>query len=679
MSFSISLFKPNAGADQTRQVDFTNKYETFRELALAISTDRPWSPGIFQNGIRNNANLDQISLLVLDFDAGMALAEALIAFKDYKHIIGTSKSHGIEKGGVVADRFRVALAIDKPVINDSEFKAVWFAAFAKWPAADRACKDAARFFFPCKNIVSVNENGLLWSERAFTKQLITPSKQPLEGNIRKGKLSKATKDFLIDGAPDGEWHGRFFKAAMDFKEQGYDIDTARLKLAAVSGELDATDEQQLSDVYENRPSKYGPRGAEQVDELRSLILRSKFIVNLADPTECLLLEPATGVTLRIHPLVLAKAIGNRNDQVLYQQQSVINAIFDYDRFGSGPLYLDRATGAFVYNQYLPPKWQHAEFFLGAPATKQLSDSLPDIYDQFFNHLVDGDLASKEYLIDWLATAIQARNYTLLTALGEPGVGKGVLGEIMRGLFGDDNFRRVRDEVFKTKFNGQIANKALIYVDEVALRTEEDHNRLKDIVNEQVEVERKGKDAVSLRNQASFYISANKLDAIKLEAGDRRFSIIQLTDKKLALTPLMAKVAELTLESNIAALAAFLRGRTVARDMLFPFISARSSDVKEAGLSEWENFVIFEWTSTRVGQTFDLRQLQKDIEGRFTRFNSAPGRRKIEDLARKYPECLKVSRKGLDGNIRLVQVVSAPLPPIEVKRPYLPIVKTQTDH
>lgn len=239
------------------------KRAEFQPEAILIHN---WAPGLFKGDVRANANLEGISLLVLDIDEGCSLEAGVKLFSSYKHVIGTSKSHGIEKNGVVADRFRVVLFLDKAATSDAEFKSAWYAAFARWQFIDKACKDSARFFFPCTHLVSVNMEGATFDERFVLPDSArdwsyraTGDKRP-EGVPRvKGKLSKATKDFLVDGAAPGEWHGRFFKAAMDFKEQGYDIEDARLKLSAVTGHLDETDEKQLEDVYLNREAKYEPR------------------------------------------------------------------------------------------------------------------------------------------------------------------------------------------------------------------------------------------------------------------------------------------------------------------------------------------------------------------------------------------------------------------------------------
>lgn len=267
--YEISLFAEGAGASQVAQAAFTSQVETMKHLSLMISTTRPWSPGVFVSGRRLNANLQSIGYLVLDVDEGCSLAEAIELFAPYKHVIGTSKSHGIEKAGKIADRFRVVLMLPAALKTDAEFKAAWYAAKMKWAFIDSACKDAARFFFPCKEIVSVNDAGALfaetfklpdsakdWSYQATGSKATEPTKAAAG---KRGKLSKQTKDFLAEGAEPGTWHARLFKAATDFKEQGYDIDEARLKFTAITGDWLDVSEHCLMDVYENRESKYGPR------------------------------------------------------------------------------------------------------------------------------------------------------------------------------------------------------------------------------------------------------------------------------------------------------------------------------------------------------------------------------------------------------------------------------------
>jgi hypothetical protein len=627
-------------------------------LAEVISQSM-WAPGLFRGDIRANANLESVALLTLDFDSGLQLDRALEIFSGYRHIIGTSKSHGIEKNGVVCDRFRVVLFLEAPATTDAAFKEYWFAAFSKWPEMDKACKDSARFFFPCTQIVSVNEDGALFSDRLVIEAPRQPQLATRQLATRKGKLSDKTEQFLIygDDTPNGEWHEALFKACMDFKEKHYSIDEARMKLMRVTNEWDSHDEQTLTDVFENRIPKYPVReSAIARQALIELISKSKYVINMANTGESVLIDESTGITLDIRQQVLASLIG-KEDIGLYFYNNVIYAKFEYDRFKYSPLFLDPVSGIHVYNSYVPPAWQHDFFYFSKPLPT--SSELPPIYDEFFNHLTAGDMESKAYIIDWLATAMRSRNYTILTAIGDQGIGKGVLGALMEKLFGEHNYVRTRDEIFKNKFNGQLKNKVLVYIDEVALKSAEDHNRLKDIVNDKIEIERKGFDAIYVKNFASYYLSSNHLDAVRPEAGDRRFSIIQLTDRKLGATPLISRLEEMNSAENIAKLAAFLLNHKVTRDMTVPFISERSKEVREAGLADWEAFVVFDWTSDKVGRSFDLTKLQADIVIRFGSFRSPPGRRRIEDLAKKYPEYLKIQRKSSDTAERLIEVLSSP--------------------
>lgn len=256
-TYRFSIFKKNSEAFETREVwdEFNRPY--INEVAQYIS-EYPWAPGIFAGKIRNNKTLESIQLLVLDVDEGCTLEQAKKIFAPLKHIIGTSKSHRAEKNGIVCDRFRVILFLPEAVTTDEEFKAYWFAAFDKWPFIDKACKDSARFFFPCTEIVSVNESGIEFTEIKVQQPVVDKSK-PNIGNNQKGRLSQATKDFIAFGAPSGEWHHALFKAAADCKEQNYSQEETEHLLAKATGTLDDHDINTITDVYLNRPSKYAPR------------------------------------------------------------------------------------------------------------------------------------------------------------------------------------------------------------------------------------------------------------------------------------------------------------------------------------------------------------------------------------------------------------------------------------
>ena len=73
------------------------KTSIVRDL-YSIIESHVWSPIIWKDGYRAKKNFTSARLLVLDFDDGnLTLEQAIEKFEPYIHIIGTTKSHQIEK------------------------------------------------------------------------------------------------------------------------------------------------------------------------------------------------------------------------------------------------------------------------------------------------------------------------------------------------------------------------------------------------------------------------------------------------------------------------------------------------------------------------------------------------------------------------------------------------------
>ncbi len=88
----------------------------------------------------------------------MTLDQACRSFCDMIHVIGTTKSHQKEKGGITCDRFRVALKLTARITDIKAYRHTMSKVIARYPA-DPAPKDAARFFFPCLSVVSSSDEG----------------------------------------------------------------------------------------------------------------------------------------------------------------------------------------------------------------------------------------------------------------------------------------------------------------------------------------------------------------------------------------------------------------------------------------------------------------------------------------------------------------------------------------
>lgn len=267
--FKVSIFRGHQAAyaqfvTDTEEVTF----ETLKQFILSES----WSPSIFtekmaDNGMlkrhRSNQDFEGAKIFAVDIDEGLSLQEAIVKVKSlgYQAMIGTTRNHGKEKNGKPAcDRYRIIFLLDAVIQKENEYRAVFKTLQSIFPMCDKSCKDPARFFYPCKEIVFY-QNGALFPVAETIQNVVEPLKsQNPELNLTtksKENLIKKTLDFISFGAPDGEWHGRMIASLYDLKKNGFTQDeaTALLVKASLSahGKLDEKDYKQIHDIYHNRP------------------------------------------------------------------------------------------------------------------------------------------------------------------------------------------------------------------------------------------------------------------------------------------------------------------------------------------------------------------------------------------------------------------------------------------
>lgn len=179
-----------------------------------------WSPCLWEDGRRTQKNFKGAKFCVLDFDDGeMSLEEAKKIFCDCIHLIGTTKSHQKEKNNQICDRFRVLFVFDEPIYDLRLYRYNMHKFMRNYPC-DQACKDGARFFYPCQQIVSISADGYTQDidtnipedfERArpipefLLSSRIIPNRiyMKLERNFKKFSRNKAIYGFAKDVAPFG--------------------------------------------------------------------------------------------------------------------------------------------------------------------------------------------------------------------------------------------------------------------------------------------------------------------------------------------------------------------------------------------------------------------------------------------------------------------------------------------
>ena len=177
----------------------------------------PWSPCVWRGGDKRAANFQHADLIALDFDTpDMPMAQAVKAFCDMAHVIGTTKSHQRDKGGVVCDRYRVVLRLERRIDSAETFKATLAYAMRHYPA-DTACKDGGRFFWPCTEIVSVAAEGF-----AVDVQEPPPPEPPgLSAYDAAGVMPKSAIRLVEGWLTKGDRHRQIYLAGFDLGMAGW--------------------------------------------------------------------------------------------------------------------------------------------------------------------------------------------------------------------------------------------------------------------------------------------------------------------------------------------------------------------------------------------------------------------------------------------------------------------------
>lgn len=612
-------------------------------------TQYAWAPGIYRENHRKNINLETMDLFVCDVDGGCTIEQAKEIFKPFKCIIGLSKSHQKWKDEKPpCDRFRVVVPLTEPITNDADFKATWFSVQKFCPAIDPQCKDAARFYWPCTDIVAQWDGALIQTIKYVAPE---PKPEPLVAPTGNNlDLSKRTYKFRAEGAAEGQWHGELVAACLDMKQQRWSREDAARWLSNITDQgLDAHDTDTIEDIWANREPRHAPR-VNQNEAFKKLVSKCNLIMDTRkDSGDYCFLDRATGEQHDIDTLRASEIIGKKYWPD-YLNANKLEAEFTFNP--RLPAFTTTAReNTLIYNTYKPATWRHREYWFNESVPKL--DKMPELYERYFDHITGGYKESKEYLLDWIANSLRERNFTILTAIGIQGAGKGMLAEgILKHLHGETNFQYCRDEIFKNKFNAQLKNKTIVNVDEISLKTKEEHDKLKGIVNDTIELEAKGKDATNAQNFASFYITSNYLDAIEIEAGDRRYSIIQLSNKKILDTDLRAHIKTICKPEMVYELGRYLWYRPITHDMFAPFKSERYEEVKRHGLKTWELWFTEEFCEMHKGKRHPLKFVINEIKDETEILVGRPG---LEKLSKKYPELFKVIQNPDKRGERLVEI------------------------
>lgn len=158
--------------------------------------------------------------------------------------------------------------------------------------------------------------------------------------------------------------------------------------------------------------------------------------------------------------------------------------------------------------------------------------LKRFYRRWIRHMVP-DLRERKHLIRRIAWAL-ARPHLIpqhmIVLMGDSGIGKSVLLDLIVRLAGKDRAISVPPDTVMNKFNGMIASKSIVCIPEIHsndITRRQNASRLKDLVaNETIVFEEKNRPRVSVKNVIHWFAATNEKIPFSLEHRNDRFYFIQ---------------------------------------------------------------------------------------------------------------------------------------------------------
>lgn len=160
--------------------------------------------------------------------------------------------------------------------------------------------------------------------------------------------------------------------------------------------------------------------------------------------------------------------------------------------------------------------------------------LPGSCELYLNHLKHvicaGDERAYHYLIQFMAHLLQKPDEKPTTAIllrSVEGTGKGTMVKPLLAMVGAQGAHINGHHHITGQFNSVIANKLLIFADEVDLSSSQVADKLKALISEPiVQLERKGLEPIAIPNYARLIFASNRDFVLKAGLKERRYLVLE---------------------------------------------------------------------------------------------------------------------------------------------------------
>ncbi|KJC08731.1 helicase [Citrobacter freundii] len=145
-------------------------------------------------------------------------------------------------------------------------------------------------------------------------------------------------------------------------------------------------------------------------------------------------------------------------------------------------------------------------------------------------ICSGNQAAYEYLVGWLAHLVQKPDEKPSVAIvlkAIPGTGKGSMVKPLLQIMGQYGVQVNGAGQIAGKFNATMANKLMVFADEVTVNNSREADRLKGIISEDtINLERKGIDPEPMPNFSRLIFASNSEQVLRASVRERRYLVLE---------------------------------------------------------------------------------------------------------------------------------------------------------
>ena len=193
---------------------------------------------------------------------------------------------------------------------------------------------------------------------------------------------------------------------------------------------------------------------------------------------------------------------------------------------------------FRKTEYMLDRAYHEQLSMGD--AHKIASSCPLIY-KLLTHILGGQSLEVEHFTNWLAYIFQTKRkaMTAWVLQGVPGTGKGIFyTKVLRPLFGVEHVPMRALQNIEEQFNLYMRQALFLVVDEFHMAsanagTMKIADKLKNAITENtMTIRAMRSNQVEMPNFTNFIFLTNRMDAVKIEEGDRRYNIAPRQEQKL---------------------------------------------------------------------------------------------------------------------------------------------------